>query len=249
MPTLGLSMIVKDEAAAIGPCLDSVRGIVSQIVIVDTGSRDDTVAIARGLGATVLSVPWENHFARARNAALAPIATDWVLSLDADEELDRDAGPALAALMRKTDVAGYMLPVRNYTLAKEVRAGNSISRENDVRHPRAAAAGSYFVYEKCRLFRRNPEIYFTGRVHEQVEVTIRTANRKLRHADICIHNFGLLLPGADMGAKVGLYRDLLRLRVEEEPEDFRDGRTWAAWSTTRSTIGRRRCDALNGRWL
>jgi glycosyltransferase involved in cell wall biosynthesis len=238
MPTLGLSMIVKNEAATIAPCLESVRGLVSQIVIVDTGSTDDTFAIARGLGAAILCVPWENHFAQARNAALAPITTDWVLSLDADEELDGEAGPALAALMRKTDVAGYVLPVRNYTLATEVRAGSAASRANDLRHPRAAAAGSYFVYEKCRLFRRNPEIYFTGRVHEQVEVTIQKANRKLRHGDICIHNFGLLLPGADRGAKVGLYRDLLRLRVEEEPADFR------GWTY----LGRMEYDSFNNRW-
>ncbi|MGA3193496.1 MAG: glycosyltransferase family 2 protein, partial [Terriglobales bacterium] len=168
-------------------CLESVRRIASQIVIADTGSTDDTVAIARGLGATVLQVPWESHFANARNAALAPITTDWVLSLDGDEELDRDARRDLTALLKESEVAGYVLPVRNYAPAVEVRAGSAVGRANDFRHPRAATAGSYFVYKKCRLFRRDASIYFTGRVHEQVEVTIRAANLKLRPADICIH--------------------------------------------------------------
>ena len=237
MLTLGLSMIVKNEAGTIGPCLESVRGIASQVVIVDTGSTDGTVAVARKLGATVLCSPWEDHFANARNAALAPITTDWVLSLDADEELDPDAGSLLAALLQKPDVAGYVLPVRNYTPAKEIRAGASVGQPNDFRHPRAATAGTYFIYEKCRLFRRNPNIYFTGRVHEQVEVTIRAANLHLRPADVCIHNFGLLLAREDMGQKVVFYRELLRLRVSDEPDDFR------GWTY----LGRMEYDSFNNR--
>ena len=237
MPTLGLSMIVKNEAATIGPCLESVRGIASQIVIVDTGSTDDTVAIARKSGATVLCSPWENNFANARNAALAPITTDWVLSLDADEELDREAGPVLVTLLQKSAVAGYVLPVRNYTPAKDIRAGSSVGQPNDFRHPRAATAGSYFIYEKCRLFRRDPRIFFTGRVHEQVEVAIQAANLHLRPANPCIHNFGLLLAREGMGKKIVFYRDLLRLRVNEEPHDFR------GWTY----LGRMEYDSFNDR--
>ncbi len=68
MTTIGLSMIVKDGEATIRACLESVRGIVDQIVIADTGSTDKSREIAQGMGATVISVPWENHFAKARNA-------------------------------------------------------------------------------------------------------------------------------------------------------------------------------------
>ena len=91
MPTVGLSMIVKNEAQTLAACLQSVSGVVSQIVIADTGSTDNTADIAREFGATVISVPWENHFANARNAALQLMQTDWVLVLDADEELDGEA--------------------------------------------------------------------------------------------------------------------------------------------------------------
>src|ERR1035438_4828715 len=130
-----------------------------------------------------------------------------------------------------------MVPVRNYTLAKEIRAGSAMGQPNDFRHPRANTAGSYFVYEKCRLFRRQPRIHFTGRVHEQVEVTIRTAKLKLLPADLCIHNFGLLLSREDMSKKVAFYRDLLRLRVLEEPDDFR------GWTY----LGRMEYDSFNDR--
>jgi tetratricopeptide (TPR) repeat protein len=237
MPTLGLSMIVKNEAEMIGPCLDSVRGVANQIVVADTGSTDRTVEIARGLGATVISYAWNDHFADARNAALTAMNTDWVLSLDADEELDRDAGSTIRRLIRAPQAAGYILPVRNYTPASEIRAGSAIGQANDLRHPRASNAGSYFTYEKCRLFRRDPKIHFTGRVHEQVELTIREAGMKLRPADCCIHNFGLLSPRGDMGKKLIYYRDLLRLRVQDEPRDFR------GWTY----LGRMEYDSFNNR--
>jgi len=236
MPTLGLSIIVKNEAETIAQCIESARQIASEVVVADTGSTDGTVEIAKSLGATVVFFPWNDHFAEARNAALAPITTDWVLSLDADEELDRDAASVIPRLMRK-EVAGWVLPVRNYTPASEIRAGNAVGQPNDFRHRRASCAGSYFVYQKCRLFRRQPNIYFTGRVHEQVEITIREAKLQLRPADCCIHNFGLLSPRIAMGQKLIYYRDLLRLRVQEEPNDFR------GWTY----LGRMEYDSFNDR--
>ena len=230
-------MIVKNEAETIRPCVESVKGIASQVVIADTGSRDNTVEIARKLGATVISFPWKDDFAAARNAALEPLTTDWVLSLDADEELDGEAASVIARLIRTPHAAGYVLPVRNYTPAREVRAGSAVGQPNDFRHPRAANAGGYFIYEKCRLFRREPSIYFTGRVHEQVEVTIRAAKLQLRPAEVCIHNFGLLERREDMGQKLAYYRGLLRQRVEEEPQDFR------GWTY----LGRMEYDSFNNR--
>ena len=106
MPTVGLSMIVKNEAETLRHCLQSVSGVVSQIVIADTGSTDGTTDIARDFGATVISVPWENHFAKARNAALRLMETDWVLVLDADEELDGEAKTQLPDLLRPWNVGG-----------------------------------------------------------------------------------------------------------------------------------------------
>src|SRR5215467_14034179 len=99
--TLGLSMIVKNEAHTLRMCLESVQGIVSQIVVADTGSTDTSVDIAREFGATVIAIPWENDFAKARNAALNALNTEWVLVLDADEELDRRAASKIPQLMKR----------------------------------------------------------------------------------------------------------------------------------------------------
>jgi glycosyltransferase involved in cell wall biosynthesis len=118
MASLGLSMIVKNAADTIRPCLESVHEMVDQIVIADTGCTDNTCDIAREFGATIISFPWDNNFAAARNAALKSMTTDWVLMLDADEELDADAHNHLPALLGAAGVGGYVTPIRNYMLSR-----------------------------------------------------------------------------------------------------------------------------------
>ncbi len=100
MPTVALSMIVKNAARDLPECLASVRGGVSEIVVADTGSTDDTAAIAQKAGARVISVPWENDFSKARNFPLELVTADWVLSLDADERLDPGAPVGTAGVAR-----------------------------------------------------------------------------------------------------------------------------------------------------
>ena len=224
MPTLGLSMIVKNAAETIRPCLESAHKVVSQIVVADTGCGDTTCEIAREFGATIISFPWENHFANARNAALAPMTTDWVLVLDADEELDRDAKKNLPALLDAKDVGGYVTPIRNYMPSRFNRGWDRVGVPNDYRHERAKKAPSYIEHENCRLFRRHPGIYFTGRIHELVENQIRTLGLKLPTANFFIHHFGHLADQEARDKKKVFYRDLLRAKTEEKPEDF------AAWT-------------------
>jgi tetratricopeptide (TPR) repeat protein len=220
MPTVGLSMIVKNGAETLRPCLQSVRGVVSQIVIADTGSTDDTVKIAHEFGATVISVPWEDHFAKARNAALAIMTTDWVLMLDADEELDRAAPQNIPTLLEDPDVGGYVVTIRNYMASRFNRGWDRVGVPNDYRHERAKEAPSYIAHENCRLFRRHPQIYFTGRVHELVENQIRALRLKLTPANFFIHHFGQLVDNEARTRKRVFYRDLMRRKTEENPEDF-----------------------------
>jgi glycosyltransferase involved in cell wall biosynthesis len=219
MPTLGLSMIVKNEADTIRPCLESVRNLVSQVVIVDTGCTDSTCDIAREFGATIISFPWENHFANARNAALAPMTTDWVLVLDADEELDRDAKQRLPGILNSSDVGGYVTPIRNYMPNRFNRGWDRVGTPNDHRHERSKKAPSYIEHENCRLFRKHPGIYFTGRIHELVEAQIRTLGLKLAVAPFFIHHFGQLADQESREKKKVFYMDMLRTKAEDNPDD------------------------------
>src|SRR6202050_4635267 len=146
MATVGLSMIVKNGAETLRSCLESVHGAVQQMVIADTGSTDNTCDIAREFGASIISVPWENDFAKARNAVLEPVQTDWVLVLHADEELDRDAKQNMPQLMQAAAIGGYLTPIRNYVGMRFSRGWDRTAVPNDGRHQRAKDAPAYFIH-------------------------------------------------------------------------------------------------------
>ena len=143
--SLSLALIVKDEARCLARCLRSVQGVVNEIVVVDTGSADDTVRIARECQARVIDFAWRDDFAAARNFALAQTTGDWILVLDADEH----ASPALAA-----EIPGF------------IGAGPAIGRlriVSDFRRNNQTLRSQSLV---SRLFPRGA--HFEGRIHEQL---------------------------------------------------------------------------------
>jgi tetratricopeptide (TPR) repeat protein len=217
--TIGLSMIVKNAADTLRPCLESVHALVNQIVIADTGCTDTSCDIAREFGAAIISYPWGDNFATARNAALGCMTTDWVLVLDADEELDRGAGHNMPALFTSQDVGGYVTPIRNYMPSRFNRGWDRVALPNDFQHERSKHAPSYILHENCRLFRRHPGIYFTGIIHELVEPQIRAIGLKLPTAPFFIHHFGQLADQQARDKKKVFYRNLLRAKTVERPND------------------------------
>lgn len=108
MPTISLCMIVRDEQKTLSHCLASVKNLVDEIVIVDTGSKDQTKVIAKNAGAKIFDFPWVDNFAAARNFSFEQATQDFILWLDADDVLtfaDQERFKALkAALDPATDM-------------------------------------------------------------------------------------------------------------------------------------------------
>ena len=220
MPSLGLAMILKNGAASLRECMQSVAGVVDRIVIADTGSNDGGPQLARDLGAEVFDFAWHDDFAEARNAAVRALSTDWVLVLDDDEELDPEARAKIPPLLDNTRIGGYSVTLRNYIPVKFGSGGYAPSAQaNTSTIARAAQAGAYTDFANCRLFRRHPEIYYVGRVHELVEPRIQALGLELRSANFVIHHFGHLCSPAELCSKDELYRRLGRLKVEDAPDD------------------------------
>jgi hypothetical protein len=113
MVRLALVMIVRDEASRIARCLDSARPFVDDMVVLDTGSLDDTAAIARACGARVFPFTWCDDFAAARNAALDHSQADWNLVLDADEWIEAGAASAVLAQVQGSTPCIGVLPITN----------------------------------------------------------------------------------------------------------------------------------------
>lgn len=219
MPTLALSMIVRNAEKHLRGCLESVRDVVDEIHIADTGSTDPTARIASQMGARVVSIPWENDFAKARNLALKEVRTDWVLSLDADELLDPSASHYLPGLMEQERVTGYLTAIRNYVLSPRDRVWDQLSVPNDTDFEGARGYPAYVEHQNVRLFRRSSEIFFVGRVHETVGTSIEISGGKLRPCPLLIHHFGLAADPETKARKNQLYREMGRQKLLDMPEN------------------------------
>ncbi len=140
-PRLSLCVVARDEARVLARCLASQPDQAAELLVADAGSRDRTAAIAEAAGATVMPVPGDWTLAAARNALLEQATCEWILVLDADEELQIPYGADLAALL-EANPGAYRMPVYS---------------------PAGPALGARtYVAHRVRLFRRCPAHRFTG---------------------------------------------------------------------------------------
>jgi glycosyltransferase involved in cell wall biosynthesis len=212
-------MIVKNATADLPDCLGSVAGVADEIVVADTGSEDNSVEIARKAGAKTISIPWESDYAKARNLSLAQVTADWVLMLDADERLDPGAREKLPALLANRAIAGYQVTIRNYVLDASKKIWDRPAHPNDGSYAPSRPYPAYIDHENVRLFRRDPEIYFVGRVHETVGWRIKETRGRLGTANFCIHHFGMVRGEEVLTRKILFYRDLGLRKIAESPEN------------------------------
>jgi tetratricopeptide (TPR) repeat protein len=196
-PHLSVCLIVKNEERFLGKCLESVEGLADQIVVVDTGSTDRTVEIAKQHKAEVHSFAWCDDFSAARNAALEHVTGDWVLMLDADEELPMSQHEALRKLLRAAPVISWRLPLQD------------VGRE---------AEGCSYV---PRLFRNAPGLFYVGRVHEQVFTSLEVRRQEwgleTRMGDATLRHYGYTKELTQERDKVGRNLRLLEKAVLETP--------------------------------
>lgn len=200
---ISLCMIVKDDEEGLARCLRSVQGIVDEtIVVVDASSVDRSADVARSYGAHVIERAWTGDFAAARNAGLEVARGEWILILDADEELSEATAAALRPLaLDGQSVAGWLLPVWNL-LGMDEGDGATI---NPV----------------LRLFRNDPSHRFEGRIHEQIAIAILRAdpNARLALGEAVIRHYGYRPSVVAEKDKIRRNMELLLQAVEEEPDN------------------------------
>jgi glycosyltransferase involved in cell wall biosynthesis/predicted O-methyltransferase YrrM len=197
---VSLTMIVRDEAANLPACLASVRDLVDDLVVVDTGSTDRTVEIAEGFGSRVVQFPWQDDFAAARNAGVEASRGDWVFWLDADECLDqtnRDKVRRLFATL-KDENAAYLM--------------RQLSPSDD-------PGGATTAVDQVRLFRRRPDVRWEYRIHEQILLSVRRTGANVRVTDVVISHRGYHT-AAIRNQKLVRNTRLLELAHREQPDDL-----------------------------
>lgn len=202
---ISLCMIVKNEADCIGRCLESVKQLVDEMIVVDTGSTDGTDEICRKLGANVYPFQWNKDFSEARNYSLSLAQGDWILWLDADEEIEPETDSnALRELADSNQFDMYTFRLNNYY-------GASPDRHNIIH------------IAHLRLFRNRIGFQFHGRIHETLnvnEVLPDTDDQKrIGHAPITIWHYGYLDKYVKMKGKADRNVSLLNQALEEDEEN------------------------------
>lgn len=195
-PRISLCMIVRDEEATLARCLASAAGAADELLVVDTGSRDGTPDLARAWGARVVHRPWQDDFAAARNAALELAGGEWILCLDADEELAPGAAGKIRSLVATGAAAAYLCQVVSLTGSR--------------------AAPDREISLGLRLFRNRPEHRFAGAVHEQLRLPpgARVVNGGFR-----IYHWGYLDEAVRDRRKLERNAALARRMVAADPQD------------------------------
>jgi len=194
---LSLCMIVRDEERYLGDCLASVRHVVDEIIIVDTGSTDATLDVARNYGASTFHLPWPDDFAQARNESLRHATGKWVLYLDADERLSKESKAAVRKVVKRCSEPYVRVTIR--------------SHDADER--------SVHITSGHRLFQNVPGVRFSGAVHESVAPFFQAMNCEEHVSDICITHLGYAKSEEEMQEKQARNRRLLQTQLRNEPEN------------------------------
>lgn len=194
---ISLCMIVRNEERVLEACLNSAQPFFSEIIIVDTGSTDRTMQIARSFGAVVNEVSWPDSFAEARNVSLEHATGKWIFWMDADDTLPFGSGETLlnAAINAPEEIAGFVVPVRFV---------------ND-----DPTFGT--VVDHVKLFRNSQKHRFEGRIHEQILPAIRASGGEIVRLPVEVLHSGYdTSPG---GQEQKRQRDdkLLKLELAERP--------------------------------
>lgn len=199
---LSLCMIVRDNARIIKACLESIRPWVDEMIVVDTGSTDETPQIAQELGAQVFRFPWCDSFSAARNESLRHACGQWIFWMDSDDIIDAANGRKLRELAsREIDPAllGFVMQVHF--------PGPGIEGETNLT-----------IVDHVKLFRNRPDLRFERRIHEQILPAISRAGGDTAWTDIFVVHANY--DHTPQGQRKKLERDLrlLYLELQQQPD-------------------------------
>ena len=213
---ISLCMITRNEEVCLEKCLNSVKEISDEIIIVDTGSTDKTKEICKKFNfkekIKFFDYEWADDFSAARNESLKHASKDWILVMDADEVIDKDDLNKIKEIIKDNENDGFLFLQKNYT--NDVSVAGFVNEEHKNKDTKYAGwYGSLIV----RLFKNKKEYSFEGTVHELVENSIVSKNGKIALANITLHHYGNTEAGA-VKKKRKFYLELCKKKVEKNKD-------------------------------
>lgn len=190
-----LTVICKDEQHHLHNFLSTIPYFIDDIVVVDTGSTDNTLDTFSLFTKNIYSYPWTHDYSAPRNFALSKVKTPWVLHLDPDEWLN-PIDTVFIADMIEEDAQAFIFMVNNYHHDQPPSISNAI-----------------------RLFRHDARISYKGIVHETVDDSLEALRYKLLASPFRIEHEGFLIPQQDIAKKLGYYFHLNKKALAKDPND------------------------------
>lgn len=196
---LGVHVMTHNEEELLPQCLNSIKDVADEIIVVDTGSTDRTLEIAKSYGAKIVQTNWQDDFSKPRNLALSHAQSKWVLYLDADEALVQGADQ-IREILQNTDAAAFYVEIDNVL---------GSGAEDRLRH------------QTVRLFRREAGCQFRGRIHEQIIPCIleKHSTAKIETSSLQIVHYGYLPPILFRKDKIRRNLRILERSLQENPDE------------------------------
>lgn len=207
--SLSLCIIAKNEEEFLERCINSVKSIVDEIIVVDTGSSDKTKEIAKSAGAKVFDFVWEDDFSKARNKSLEHATSSWILILDADEIIDQNDLKRLKELIdeeKSQGIDAYSFVTKNFSNNFRVIGWRPCKQINGF--------SGWYGSKKTRLFRNNKDYKFEGEIHELVDYSILKNKGIIKFITIPILHFQKLNK-----KKLDYYLSLSQRKVKTNPDN------------------------------
>jgi glycosyltransferase involved in cell wall biosynthesis len=218
MKTISVCMIVKNEERFLENCLNSIKNLADEIIIVDTGSTDNTKRIAEKFTDKIFDFKWTSDFSEARNFSLSKASGDWILVIDADESINQKDIEKIKKILEEPEANAYHLIWRDYTNKTGVLGWKSSHNDE---YPESKTAAGFSEHRVLRLFENKKEYFFEGKIHETVQNSIEKTGGKIFLSDIVIHHQGNLRKEHEILEKKEKYSEMLKERLgENEKEKF-----------------------------
>jgi glycosyltransferase involved in cell wall biosynthesis len=207
--TVAANIITKNEEKNIVRCIRSVQDVVDEIIVVDTGSIDDTMIKAINAGARIGQMKWDDDFSGPRNKAIEMSKTDWILSIDADEVLPERGKEEIREMASMPKVAGWHIDTMTYLkspMQLDVRV-------NDNKYKEGKEFPYFVISTKTRMFQKSGGIKWRFPVHELIDTSIIEAGGKFRKAEIKVQHLHKEGKPEDLKKKADFYLRLCEKKV------------------------------------
>lgn len=205
--TISLCMMVKNEQDWVAEAIYSCYPIVDEIVVVDTGSTDNTLNILKEIpNVKIVKTIWEDDFSKPRNLGIENCTKDWILRIDADERIPVNTLAYFWSLAQAKDesIKAFIVPIKNYL------------EQTDKENP------SFFISETLRFFKRHPKIRYQKAIHEDIDSSFKEITDepvKVARSEAHFDHYGYLRNSESLKKKHAHYAEILIKEIDKNPKD------------------------------